>query len=285
MGFIPQILCRHCGNKYLGIYNRCPHCGTRRVKQSGRAAATTTAASKGSAANARLNINAQWQFIFGCVLVVAVIAAVIILITASLGGGQRIDIEGNVTWQLDAGDTQPETITVNLTAGGKTVESLAVSADKNGEWKYSFDKLDKYDEDDNEIKYAVSANAISGKEISAAGYNLLITTEQPEPVVPDEPDEPEVPVNTNIHSVIINFLGSDVGDEFSMTPDEDIDLDAVAYPVDEVCTVMWKSTNEDICTVDADGVVTPVGNGWGSVVAYVGDVQDEVKVRVWGFED
>ena len=28
MGFIPQITCRHCGKKFSGIYNRCPHCGT-----------------------------------------------------------------------------------------------------------------------------------------------------------------------------------------------------------------------------------------------------------------
>lgn len=285
MGFIPQISCRHCGNTYMGIFNRCPHCGTRRARQTGRAAATTTAASKGSAANARLNINAQWQFIFGCVLVVAVIAAVIILVSASLGGGEKIDVEGAVVWSLDAGDTQPEAITVNLTANGQAVESVSVSADKSGTWAYSFKKLDKYDDEDKEISYAVSANAISGKVISSSGYNLLISTEQPEPIVPDEPEEPVSTPNPNIHSVIINFLGTDLKEEFTLFSDEPLDLDAVAYPVDEECTIMWKSTDESIFTVDEDGVCTPVSNGWAKVVAYVGDVKHEINVRVTGFED
>ncbi len=288
MGFIPQITCRHCGNNYMGIFNRCPHCGTKRVTQSVRAAATTTASTKGSAAAARLNINAQWQFIFGCVLVVAVIAAVIILVTASLGGGEKIDIEGSVTWRLDAADTMPETITVNLEANGQTVDSVAVSADKKtGEWLYSFEKLDAYDEDDKAIKYSISANAISGKEIAAAGYNLLISTEQPEPIQP-EPQEPPEPVSTpnpKIHSVIMNYLGTDLKEEFTLFADEPLDLDAIAYPVDEPCTVMWKSTDESIFTVDEEGVCTAVSNGWAKVVAYVGDVKHEINVRVTGCED
>ena len=89
MGFIPQVTCRHCGKKYSAIYGRCPSCGTRRVKQTSRAAVTTAGARPGTAANARSGMNAKWQFIFGCVLIVAVIAAVIVLITASLGGDKK----------------------------------------------------------------------------------------------------------------------------------------------------------------------------------------------------
>lgn len=89
MGFIPEITCRHCGKKFSAIHNRCPHCGTRRVKQSSRAPSTTTSAKQGSSANSRASVNAKWQFIFGCVLVVAVIAAVIVLISASLGAGSK----------------------------------------------------------------------------------------------------------------------------------------------------------------------------------------------------
>lgn len=85
MGFIPEITCRHCGKKFSSIHNRCPHCKTRRVKQSSRAPSTTTSAKHGTSANSRANVNAKWQFIFGCVLVVAVIVAVIVLISASLG--------------------------------------------------------------------------------------------------------------------------------------------------------------------------------------------------------
>lgn len=286
MGFIPQILCRHCGNKYMGIFNRCPHCGARRVRQSTRAAASTTASSKGSAANARMNINTQWQFIFGCVLVVAVIAAVIILVTASLGGNEKVDIEGSISWQLDTTDTAvPESVTVNLTANGETVDSATVVADKDGKWTYSFKKLDMYDEEDKEIKYAVSATAIDGKTIYTSGNDLVITTEKIIVETPEPEPEPVSTPNPNIHSVIINFLGTDLKEEFTLFAGEPLDLDAIAYPVDEVCTIMWKSTDESIFTVDQDGVCTAVSNGWAKVVAYVGDVKHEINVRVTGVED
>ena len=85
MSFIPQITCRHCGKKYSAIHSRCPSCGARRVKQSSRSASSTASVRPGSAANARAASNAKWQFIFGCVLTVAFIIAVIILINASLG--------------------------------------------------------------------------------------------------------------------------------------------------------------------------------------------------------
>ena len=95
MGFIPQITCRHCGNKYSAIHSRCPSCGTRRVKQTAHSAPTTASFQPGTAAAARANSNIRWQFIFGCILIIAVIVAVIILITASLepSGKNKTPIE------------------------------------------------------------------------------------------------------------------------------------------------------------------------------------------------
>ena len=87
MGFIPEITCRHCGKSFSAIHNRCPHCGTRRVKQTTRTPATTSSARQGTAANARAQASARFQLIFGCVLLLAVIASVIILITAGVNGG------------------------------------------------------------------------------------------------------------------------------------------------------------------------------------------------------
>ena len=286
MGFIPQVLCRHCGNRFASIWNRCPHCGTRRVKQSGRAAATTTAASKGSAANARLNINTQWQFIFGCVLVVAVIAAVIILVTASLGGGEKVDIEGIISWNLDADDSMPESVTVNLQANGQTVDTVEVTPDKDGNWTYEFKKLDSRDDDKNDIQYSISAKAIDGKTIYTSGSNLVIATTPEVVTVPTVPEPSPTPTpNPKIHAVIINYLGDDLEEEFTLFAGEPLDLDAIAYPIDEPCTIMWKSTDETYFTVDQDGVCTAVSNGWAKVVAYVGDVKHEINVRVVGCDE
>lgn len=80
MSFVPQITCRHCGQKFSALRSRCPHCGTRHVKRTARTTPTTAAA----AAPQHAAANTRWQLIFGAILIVAVIAAVIILITASL---------------------------------------------------------------------------------------------------------------------------------------------------------------------------------------------------------
>ena len=84
MGFIPQITCRRCGNKFSALRRRCPNCGTRRVQQSSRVPGTTPTAVKGTAANARAADNRKWQLIFGAVLVIAVIAALVVMIAVSL---------------------------------------------------------------------------------------------------------------------------------------------------------------------------------------------------------
>ncbi len=91
MGFIPQITCRHCGKKFSALHSRCPHCGARHVKQTSRATPTTASVQSGTAASARAGSNTQWQFIFGCILIVAVIVAVIVLISASLSGNSQTD--------------------------------------------------------------------------------------------------------------------------------------------------------------------------------------------------
>ena len=91
MGFIPEITCRHCGNKYSAIHSRCPSCGTPRKQTAERTANKAedkTSAPRRPASGKSIplfNSNTKWQFIFGCILIVLVIVAVIILISASLG--------------------------------------------------------------------------------------------------------------------------------------------------------------------------------------------------------
>ena len=84
MGFIPQITCRRCGCRYSALRHRCPSCGTRRVQQSGRIPGTTPSAVKGTPANERAADNRKWQLIFGAILLLAVIIAMIVMISVSL---------------------------------------------------------------------------------------------------------------------------------------------------------------------------------------------------------
>lgn len=93
MSFIPQVTCRKCGAKFSKLRGACPNCGARYASASARAAAPAApaqgeapaAAPGAGAAPAQPASFARWQLIFGGILIVAVIVAVIILISASLG--------------------------------------------------------------------------------------------------------------------------------------------------------------------------------------------------------
>ena len=86
MSMIPEVKCRRCGATFSSMRSRCPNCGTRRVAQSGRAPSTTPGTVKGTASYERVETNTKWQMIFGLILVVAVILAVIVMVSTSLDG-------------------------------------------------------------------------------------------------------------------------------------------------------------------------------------------------------
>ena len=84
MSMIPEVKCRRCGESFSSMRSTCPHCGTRRVVQSGRTPGTSAGTVKGSASYERAETNTKWQMIFGLILVVAVILAVIVMVSTSL---------------------------------------------------------------------------------------------------------------------------------------------------------------------------------------------------------
>lgn len=63
---------------------------------------------------------------------------------------------------------------------------------------------------------------------------------------------------------------------------ETIDLDVIYNPDDTTDdrTVTWTSSNEDVATVDEDGVVTPVAPGTAYIKAKVGDKEASCEVEV-----
>ena len=85
----------------------------------------------------------------------------------------KINIQGIKTW--DDGNNQdgkrPEKITVNLLKNGIPFKEAEVKADGDGNWKYSFDNLRKY-ENDQEIKYTVTENAVAEYTPGIDDYNI-----------------------------------------------------------------------------------------------------------------
>ena len=86
MGFIPENTCRRCGTKYPGMRTRCPKCGAPRTNQPTRVPPTTASVTPDTAAYDRAANNMRWQFIFGGILLVALILAVVVLILTGTGG-------------------------------------------------------------------------------------------------------------------------------------------------------------------------------------------------------
>lgn len=84
MAFLPKTTCRRCGREYEGFRSRCPYCGTRKVSQSERTPSTTAGLNEGTSAYARRDLNTRWQLIFAVILLVAVLLAVIVLVSQGL---------------------------------------------------------------------------------------------------------------------------------------------------------------------------------------------------------
>lgn len=107
MSMIPEVKCRRCGEVYSSMRSRCPNCGTRRVTQSGRTPATTASTVKGTASYERAETNTKWQMIFGLILVVAVILAVIVMVSTSLNGADGPSNNSKVTPPAATEDVMP----------------------------------------------------------------------------------------------------------------------------------------------------------------------------------
>jgi hypothetical protein len=83
-----------------------------------------------------------------------------------------------------------------------------------------------------------------------------------------------------VTSVAITY-GGELKTEFSARVGSETPLKATTYPLDVVAAVEWSSSDENVCTVSGDGVVTALGSGWCTIYAKCGAVSAECKVLVW----
>ena len=88
---------------------------------------------------------------------------------------ETIDISGVKTWN-DANNKdgiRPKAIKVKLLANGK--EKTSVITTEEQDWKYSFTKLPKYDDDGKEINYTVDEENVRGYTKKIDGYDITNT--------------------------------------------------------------------------------------------------------------
>ena len=88
---------------------------------------------------------------------------------------EKIEISGTKTWEdyENKDNTRPDEITVNLLANGNKIKEEKVKADENGEWKYKFTDLEKYDENNNIIKYEIEEEKVEGYETIINGFDII----------------------------------------------------------------------------------------------------------------
>ena len=79
---------------------------------------------------------------------------------------ELIHVTGTKTWTGDTEADRPASITVNLYANGTKVDTKTVTAEDD--WKYDFGKLNRYDDNGNEIAYTVDEEIVRnyGKEVT-----------------------------------------------------------------------------------------------------------------------
>lgn len=87
-----------------------------------------------------------------------------------------ISVSGTKTWiDNDNQDgKRPTSITINLLADGKKVDSKTVTADANGEWKFSFANLDAK-KGGKDIVYTITEEPVEGYTTTIDGYNVTNT--------------------------------------------------------------------------------------------------------------
>ena len=84
-----------------------------------------------------------------------------------------VDIDGEKTWDLsqNPGAKLPESIKIELIAGGKVVQTATVKPDADGKWNFHF-SAPKYDADGAEIVYTIREVEIPGFVSAVDGFNI-----------------------------------------------------------------------------------------------------------------
>ena len=88
----------------------------------------------------------------------------------------RTQVEGLKIWQDEnnAHKTRPSSITVELLADGRVVDSRSVRG-RGNTWSYSFTDLPAVDEDGSTIRYTVRETPVSNYTTSVSGYTITNT--------------------------------------------------------------------------------------------------------------
>lgn len=250
--------CPKCGEMFSDTYKTCPFCQEDEERHSSKPVKSAGHRTGGGRAKPKV----------GGGVVIVCLVLVLGLAAYTIFGNQ---ITAFFTGEKDAPTPEPAVLTMNKTSVELTVgSSFALTV--SGADKVAFSSSD-------EAVATVSANgtvqAVStgSAVITASAADTTATcrvavtaaVDQPtDPVTPDVPDTPDTPDTPTGKDLVLQSIYGSRG-QFSFNVGETAPLEVDGTDA----TVTWSSSDSQIATVDASGVVTAVSSGKAIITASV----------------
>lgn len=257
--------CPKCGEMFSDTYKTCPFCQEDEERHSSKPVKNAGRRTGGGRAKPKV----------GGGVVIVCLVLVLGLAAYTIFGNQ---ITAFFTGEKDAPTPEPAVLTMNKTSVELTVgSSFALTV--SGADKVAFSSSD-------EAVATVSANgtvqAVSeGSAVitasaadTTATCRVAVTAAVDQPTDPVTPDVPDTPTGKDLS---LKAFGSEVTVQFSFKVGDTVPLEVDGTDA----TVTWSSSDSQIATVDASGVVTAVSSGKTIITAAVDGQTLTIEALVW----
>lgn len=254
--------CPKCGEMFSDTYKTCPFCQEDEERHSSKPVKSAGHRTGGGRAKPKV----------GGGVVIVCLVLVLGLAAYTIFGNQ---ITAFFTGEKDAPTPEPTVLTMNKTSVELTVgSSFALTV--SGADKVAFSSSD-------EAVATVSANgtvqAVStgSAVITASAADTTATCRVAVTAAVDQPDTPVTPSTPAGKDLSLKAFGSKVTVQFSFDVGDTVPLEVDGTDA----TVTWSSSDSQIATVDASGVVTAVSSGKAIITASVEGQTLTIEVLVW----
>ncbi len=254
--------CPKCGEMFSDTYKTCPFCQEDEERHSSKPVKNAGRRTGGGRAKPKV----------GGGVVIVCLVLVLGLAAYTIFGNQ---ITAFFTGEKDAPTPEPAVLTMNKTSVELTVgSSFALTV--SGADKVAFSSSD-------ESVATVSANgtvqAVStgSAVITASAADTTATCRVAVTAAVDQPDTPVTPDTPAGKDLSLKAFGSEVTVQFSFKVGETVPLEVDGTDA----TVTWSSSDSQIATVDASGVVTAVSSGKTTITAAVDGQTLTIEALVW----
>ena len=260
--------CPKCGEMFSDTYKTCPFCQEDEERHSDKPAKRVGRRTGGGRARPKV----------GGGVVIVCLVLVLGLAAYTIFGSQ---IAAFFTGGKETPTPEPAVLTMSKTNVDLTVGS-SISLTASGSDRVSFSSSDEAVATvsaDGTVKAVGEGSAVitAAAEDATATCRVTVTAavDQPDdPVTPDTPVTPSAPAGKDLS---LKAFGSEVTVQFSFNVGETVPLevDGTESPV------TWSSSDSQIATVDASGVVTAVSSGKAAITATVDGQTLSIEALVW----